>query len=425
MSSSDHDIAKALQEEYDQEAFADDSDYISSDNVDSSKRYLDFVDKPLSIVDDQWELLDPNPDIRMLFLAFNDKYFWGKLAGVEVRWSPRMTLCAGLCCYEGRGGLCSVRLSLPLLKLRPRKDLVETLLHEMIHALLFVTDNNKDHDGHGPEFLKHMHRLNKETGTNISVYHTFHDEVNNYRQHWWKCNGVCQKKPPYFGVVKRAMNRAPSARDPWWGEHQRSCGGIYIKIKEPDGYGQKKSKNKSIITAAKKDKKKDGIDIRNLFVAKKQDENNAEEEANDVCPPPVFSGLGNKLGGSTTGISRLLGNSHGYSHKEKASTSFDNGQVVCINSSDESTSCNYSKPSLCNDGSGDIDASRAVKKPKLECDVSEICKSKDSSLTANQKLVGEQSCDKSGSMVDCPVCADQVLKTNINDHLDLCLFNQT
>ena len=30
--------------------------------------------------------------------------------------------------YEGRGGLCSVRLSLPLLKLRPRRDLVQTLL---------------------------------------------------------------------------------------------------------------------------------------------------------------------------------------------------------------------------------------------------------------------------------------------------------
>ena len=36
--------------------------------------------------------------------------------------------CAGVCSYEGRGGLCSVRLSVPLLKLRPRKDLVETLL---------------------------------------------------------------------------------------------------------------------------------------------------------------------------------------------------------------------------------------------------------------------------------------------------------
>ena len=36
--------------------------------------------------------------------------------------------CAGLCQYEGRGGLCSIRLSRPLLKFRSRKDLVETLL---------------------------------------------------------------------------------------------------------------------------------------------------------------------------------------------------------------------------------------------------------------------------------------------------------
>jgi hypothetical protein len=43
-----------------------------------------------------------------------------------------------------------IRLSVPLLKLRPRKDLVETLLHEMIHAYLFVTDGDDDHDGHGP-----------------------------------------------------------------------------------------------------------------------------------------------------------------------------------------------------------------------------------------------------------------------------------
>lgn len=66
---------------------------------------------------------------------------------------------------------------MPLLKLRPRKDLVQTLLHEMIHAYLFVTDGNDDHDGHGPAFHKHMHRINGEAGTSISVYHTFHDEV--------------------------------------------------------------------------------------------------------------------------------------------------------------------------------------------------------------------------------------------------------
>lgn len=39
----------------------------------------------------------------------------------------------------------------------------------MIHALLFVTQNNKDRDGHGPEFCKHMNRINQDSGTNITV----------------------------------------------------------------------------------------------------------------------------------------------------------------------------------------------------------------------------------------------------------------
>ncbi|XP_002155651.2 DNA-dependent metalloprotease SPRTN isoform X1 [Hydra vulgaris] len=211
-------------------------------------------EKPLSIVDPAWELIDPIPDIRDLFVQFDSSFFEGKLAGVEVKWSSRMTLCAGLCCYERKGGLCSIKLSQPLLKLRPRKDLVETLLHEMIHALLFVTDNNKDHDGHGDEFHKHMYRINKQTGTKISVYHTFHDEVNNYRQHWWKCDGPCNKRPPYFGVVRRAMNRAPSTRDTWWTEHATKCGGSFIKIKEPDSYTKGKSK---------KEKMKKSIDLSN------------------------------------------------------------------------------------------------------------------------------------------------------------------
>jgi hypothetical protein len=57
----------------------------------------------------------------------------------------------------------------------------------MIHAYLFVTKNNKDRDGHGPEFLKHAQRINESARTNITVYHSFRDEVDLYRQHWWKC----------------------------------------------------------------------------------------------------------------------------------------------------------------------------------------------------------------------------------------------
>ena len=40
----------------------------------------------------------------------------------------------------------------------------------MIHAYLFVTHNNKDHDDHGTEFHKHMFRINKQSGSNITVW---------------------------------------------------------------------------------------------------------------------------------------------------------------------------------------------------------------------------------------------------------------
>ncbi|NXA87926.1 SPRTN protein, partial [Melanocharis versteri] len=200
--------------------------------------------RPMSVVDEAWELLDPSPDVHALFVHFDQTLFWGKLEAVTVSWSPRMTSCAGICSYHERSGLCSIRLSEPLLKLRPRKDLVETLLHEMIHALLFVTHNYKDHESHGPEFCKHMRRINLLTGANVTIYHNFYDEVDLYRQHWWRCNGPCQNRAPYFGYVKRSMNRAPSAHDFWWDEHQRTCGGTFTKVKEPEKFSEK-SKQKT------------------------------------------------------------------------------------------------------------------------------------------------------------------------------------
>lgn len=41
-----------------------------------------------------------------------------------------MTSCAGLCRFQPQNGSCNIRLSEPLLKLRPRRDLVETVMGE-------------------------------------------------------------------------------------------------------------------------------------------------------------------------------------------------------------------------------------------------------------------------------------------------------
>ncbi|XP_061704095.1 DNA-dependent metalloprotease SPRTN [Cydia pomonella] len=194
----------------------------------------------MNLGDPELELIDPTPNVHALFTQFDRTFFWAKLASrAVVRWSKRMYSCAGICSYEGRGGLCDIALSEPLLKLRPRKDLVETLLHEMIHAYLFITQRDQDRDGHGPNFKEHMYRINMAAGINISIYHDFHDEVKLYQTHWWRCNGPCQLRKPYFGIVRRTANVAPGPRDRWWTQHQKSCGGTFIKIKEPDKNNKK------------------------------------------------------------------------------------------------------------------------------------------------------------------------------------------
>ena len=139
MMSDDETLARLLQEEFDAEVVANTkiNDEVAGFLPTSSQ--FSKSEEKLSLVDPELDLIDPNPDLHSLFLQFNNEFFWSRLNGCEVKWSPRMTLCAGVCSYQYRSGFCSIRLSLPLLKLRPRKDLVETLLHEMIHAYLFVT----------------------------------------------------------------------------------------------------------------------------------------------------------------------------------------------------------------------------------------------------------------------------------------------
>eukprot|EP00906_Rhabdomonas_costata_P006713 RCo009749 len=157
-------------------------------------------------------------DVHQLFVYYDGLYFGGQLVahGVCVRWSSaRMTLCAGLCQYRGAAGGCEITLSEPLLRYRSVGELKETLLHEMIHAVLFVAVKNRDHGDHGPLFQKWMHEINVSTlpdfqrpksGYHITIYHNFHAEVDFYRRHHWRCSRC-------GSLVKRAMNRLPSEKD--------------------------------------------------------------------------------------------------------------------------------------------------------------------------------------------------------------------
>jgi hypothetical protein len=127
----------------------------------------------------------------------------------------------------------------------------------MIHAYLFVTEKfsiRDGSDGHGPNFQAHMNRINRIANTKITIYHTFSREVAVYKQHWWRCNGVCQKRAPFFGYVKRAMNRPPSRTDIWWSTHQATCNGTFQKIKGPENKSKVKKNGRVIETTKFKGK---------------------------------------------------------------------------------------------------------------------------------------------------------------------------
>ena len=81
MSGLDHALALSLQDKYDKEGVVVVEDTKTSPKV-------------KGIVDEHWELADPNPNIHQLFVQYDTMFFWGKLTanGVAVDWSNRMTL---------------------------------------------------------------------------------------------------------------------------------------------------------------------------------------------------------------------------------------------------------------------------------------------------------------------------------------------
>ena len=95
----DYALALQLQEQFDREdeiihvGTEGGTSYFSVDNVISGSNNQSVAGKSgSSLCDETWELIDPSPDAWALFIEFNQKFFWGKLTGVELKWSNRMTL---------------------------------------------------------------------------------------------------------------------------------------------------------------------------------------------------------------------------------------------------------------------------------------------------------------------------------------------
>lgn len=202
----------------------------------------------------------PHADIHALYNLFLSLYFDSDLGPTRVEWSTaRMTACAGVCVYEPGGGVV-VRLSAPLLALRPPADLLNTLLHEMIHAEARVrlwSAADAGRDGHGPRFRAKAAAINADArpdpvrpagGYNITVFHTFADEVRSFQTHGWRCERCGHE-------IFRAMNRPPQPADCvvkgrgtcngvgcGYHTHAVACGGAYIKVAAPPPPASKASR---------------------------------------------------------------------------------------------------------------------------------------------------------------------------------------
>ncbi|CAG9579058.1 unnamed protein product [Danaus chrysippus] len=409
----------------------------------------------MNLADPELELIDPTPNVHMLFIQFDKIFFYTKLASrAVVRWSKRMYSCAGICSYD-RGGLCDIALSEPLLKLRPRKDLIETLLHEMIHAYLFVTCQDQDRDGHGPNFKSHMYRINSAAGLNISIYHDFHDEVKLYQTHWWRCDGPCQSRKPHFGIVRRTNNRAPGPSDYWWNDHLRKCGGTFIKIKEPENQGKKKTapkvnngditkyiNNKDKIKGVVGDKlpkpilKDNNMVQKNLIPKSNGGGTIVVSKKNNVVfnPKPtkqieLFSGTGHTLSGKTTTLLDIAETVRSiWANKELPSVLPDRKEVknkgkgIVGGKNENSVSGNKHKSNSPNEYSPPMKIKKIDDYFKKNAqnvlkdiygqdfDIKEVNSNKRLSVVAVES-----------DLVDCPVCSQKVASNQVNQHLDECL----
>ncbi|KAB7498951.1 SprT-like domain-containing protein Spartan [Armadillidium nasatum] len=174
-----------------------------------------------------------NVHLEDLLKKFNDKYFSGILnRRTSVSWSENMTLCTGKTYMNQRNGsrYCLIKLSKPILSQRPYNDVINTLLHEMIHAYLYLQKGIEGSNGHGEEFKSLMKYINEREGTHIKIYHSFRKEVDKFRVNIYKCSGPCRNKKPYYGILKRAISRPPGPEDHWWKKHEEECGGVFKKV---------------------------------------------------------------------------------------------------------------------------------------------------------------------------------------------------
>ena len=188
------------------------------------------------------------------------------------------------------------------------------------------------------------------------------------------------------------MNRAPGSYDRWWNEHQAKCGGTFIKIKEPENFGKKKSQSKK---RALPNAGKGQPDIKSFVGKMKKPSANIFGFGGTSYAQPSTS----KSGLSTQGKSGAVTVNPGWKVNDNSSK----GSVIkkSITTSTKS-----------DDAKTDDDSN-------VSATVRDIWAKK---FAANSgQPMSKENKETSLNTVQCPVCNILVPAENVNSHLDTCL----
>ncbi|CAF1115864.1 unnamed protein product [Adineta ricciae] len=219
------------------ETLAGDNELFSMREHPHDKKSCDYEDENVGQNDSMRPDLTSN--IHQLFNQLNVDYFSEQLSSTCIQWDQRTNGCGAVCLYQSEENSCRITLSEPLLRSRPRTDLIETLLHEMIHVYLYITKQIRDRRIHNEDFLYHMLRINDLSGMNIKM--NFADTIGGNAMVYVKTGGhstvilddqyIDNHRTVTTGLVREICYTNWCISTRILGEHKRCCNGQLMSVK--------------------------------------------------------------------------------------------------------------------------------------------------------------------------------------------------
>lgn len=191
--------------------------------------------------------LNPQTQLGELFDILDKTYFDGLFSdyNIDVKWSAKMKKKAGACGYKRGVKLLKITLSTPILSSRSNWEIIDILLHEMVHAYTIIKNLKLDH---GSDFQACADKIRKKGGYEIKTCHRFFKEAKASNTFFWKCDQC-------YTVVGRTNKRKPTFKH---GFHNIPCNGVFRQTSkcEYEKFENEKTKKRKISRETSVNKKK-------------------------------------------------------------------------------------------------------------------------------------------------------------------------